>query len=128
MFLKNLKIFKNLFTQWKILYLIGKMSNKNIGAEFKLNFEIKSNRKEHLLLTLCQNYSTECFLSKLKLNKNGNSPTTFYSQAYSMQQIYNLFLDSGRYTATFISRTEIKNGIDVCARIFYSKSNKNLVT
>lgn len=103
------------------------MSSKDIGAEFTVKFEIKSSTKEHLLLTLCQNYTTECFLIKIKIIRNQSCIGTFYSQAYSMQQIFNLFLDSGKYTVTFVARTEIKNEVDVCARIFYSQSNNNLV-
>ena len=103
------------------------MSSRDVGAEFIVKFEIKSNTKEHLLLTLCQNYSAECFLTKIRISRNESSIGTYYSQAYSMQQIFNLFLDSGNYTVTFISRTEIKNEVDVCARIFYSQTNINLV-
>lgn len=103
------------------------MSKRDVGAEFRVNFEIRSSIKEHILLTICQNYTTECFLTKVKITKNGNSVGVFHSQVYSMQQIFNLFLDSGKYKAIFIARTEIKNDLDVCVRIFYSRTNENSV-
>ncbi|RNA24106.1 Calpain [Brachionus plicatilis] len=124
---KKLKLKCNLFNQWKILHIQGRMSKKDVGAEFRVNFEIRSNIKEHILLTICQNYTTECFLTKVKITKNGTSVGVFHSQVYSMQQIFNLFLDSGKYKAIFIARTEIKNDLDVCVRIFYSRTNENSI-
>lgn len=103
------------------------MSGLKVGSQFKVEFEIKSKLKEHIMLTLCQTYAQDFFLTKLIISKNKQQIVKYCSKAYALQQIYNLFLDSGKYIAIFEALTEIKRSPDVCARIFYSNSNENSI-
>lgn len=109
------------------MYLKGKMSGLKVGSQFKIEFEVKSKIKEHIMLALCQTYSQEFFLTKLIISKSKQQSEKYNSKAYALQQVYDLFLDTGKYTAIFEVLTEIKKSPDVCARIFYSKSNENSV-
>ncbi|CAF0824474.1 unnamed protein product [Brachionus calyciflorus] len=124
---KTLTKLKKKCVKWKILHKQGVMSTDKKGAQFTINFEIKSSSSEHILLTLCQTYSSECFLSRITLHKDNQKFKSIQSQSYALQQIFNFFLDSGKYTATFEALTDIKNSRDVCARIFHPKSlNKSV--
>ncbi|CAF0824434.1 unnamed protein product [Brachionus calyciflorus] len=125
--LKSLKYKCNLFTQWKILHMRGQMSGMQQGAQFRVNFEVKTSAKEHMMLTICQNYSRLGFQTRLHLFKNMQQIGSYTFYSHVSQQVYYVFLDSGNYTGIFEAFTEIKQSPDVCARIFYRPSNNTSV-
>lgn len=102
----------------------GKMSGTQIGSQFRIDFQVKANSKEHIILCLCQEYSRLNFLVVTILYKNLQQIARFTSYAYQTQQNFNFFLDSGSYIAVFEAGSEIKNSTNVCARIFYNNASK----
>ncbi|RNA24105.1 calpain-2 catalytic subunit [Brachionus plicatilis] len=124
---KNLKIKCTIFTQWKILHMRGRMSGNAIGSQFRVDFQVKANTKEHLIITLCQEYSNVNFLVVLNLYKNLQQIARYTSNCFSTQQNFDLFLDSGTYIAVFEAGIEIKSSVNVCARIFYNKASQCMI-
>lgn len=126
-------------------------SYKENTNKFKIEITIKAKKqpKVYLIVGIVQNYSKDIFLINLNLfrissqvnkflglslspspkhfdlktkNTQGQSfISTYRSSSYAIQQLYYLYLTSGKYICVFEAATQLKKDQPCCARIFMDK-------
>ena len=82
--------------------------------------DVKSESDNYILVTLCQNYTKQPFMTRLNLYRNGQFYKTYSICGPAVQAIFNLNIKSGSYMGHFELCSALNREEPVCIRVAYN--------